>query len=335
MMRLPAFRYRAAKTAEEAAAILAGEGPGARVVAGGTDLFPNLKRRHQRATTVIGLRGARGLRGVRDGNGSGAVVGAMTTLSEIAGSAALGARWRGFVEAVRSISTPILRNMGTIGGNLCLDTRCTYYNQDEEWRESISYCLKEAGQVCWVAPGSPRCWAVSSSDAAPALCALGASVRLVSREGERVIPVADLFRDDGIDYLTKRPDEVLTDVRLPAPAGGVRSTYWKLRRRGSIDFPVLGVAAAVGLDARGTVASASIWLSGVGSAPMEARAAAEFLVGKPPTPEIVAEAARLARDPATPLDNTDFTLQWRKQMVERWVEGALRELAGLPAEERY
>jgi 4-hydroxybenzoyl-CoA reductase subunit beta len=259
----------------------------------------------------------------------------MTTLSEIAGSAALGARWRGFVEAVRSISTPILRNMGTIGGNLCLDTRCTYYNQDEEWRESISYCLKEAGQVYWVAPGSPRCWAVSSSDAAPALCALGASVRLVSREGERVIPVADLFRDDGIDYLTKRPDEVLTDVRLPAPAGGVRSTYWKLRRRGSIDFPVLGVAAAVGLDARGTVASASIWLSGVGSAPMEARAAAEFLVGKPPTPEIVAEAARLARDPATPLDNTDFTLQWRKQMVERWVEGALRELAGLPAEERY
>jgi 4-hydroxybenzoyl-CoA reductase subunit beta len=256
-------------------------------------------------------------------------IGAMTRLSEICRNDTLRRVHPALVRAVATISTPVLRNMGTIGGNLCLDTRCTYYNQNEEWRQSISYCMKEAGETCWVAPGSPRCWATSASDSGPLLCAMGAKVRLVSSLGERTIPVVDLFEDDGIQYLTRRHDEVLTRVILPA-AGTMRATYWKLRRRGSIDFPVLGVGAAVALDASGAVREAAIFLGAVASAPKGARDAAAALVGSPLTEESIAVAAALAREPATPLDNTDFTLAWRKQMVERYVAGALHELAGLP-----
>ena len=149
--------------------------------------------------------------------------------------------------AASLISNPQIRNMGTIGGNLLVDTRCNYYNMPFWWRKSISFCMKKDGDVCWVAPGGHRCWAISSSDLAPVAIALGAQVRLVSASGERVIPARDLYRDDGSAYLSKRPDELLVEMIVP-PIDGLRTTYWKLRRRGAIDFPILGVAAAVRLD---------------------------------------------------------------------------------------
>ena len=214
MLRLPRFRYRRATSVAEAAAILGGEGAAegrVRAVAGGTDLWPNMKRRHQKADTVVGLTGIPELRGIRvDGGGadSGDLrLGATTPLAEITESATIRSRWPALARAVSSISSPPLRNMGTIGGNVCVDTRCTYYNQTEEWRRAIDYCMKEEGTVCWVAPSSPRCWAHSASDSAPMLAALGARVRLASTAGEREIPIAALYRDDGIDYLAKRPDE--------------------------------------------------------------------------------------------------------------------------------
>ena len=171
--------------------------------------------------------------------------------------------------AVQSISSPPLRNMGTIGGNLCVDTRCTYYNQTEEWRRSIDYCMKAEGEICWVATSSPRCWAHTATDSAPMACALGAKVRLVSKDGERVIPIDDLYRDDGIQYLAKRPDEILTGLYLPADATAdrCRSAFWKLRRRGSIDFAVLSAAAAVWTAPDGTVEKARIYLGAVASRP--------------------------------------------------------------------
>ncbi len=328
MMRLPAFAWRSPRSLREAAEILAGDPAGTRLVAGGTDLWPNLKRRHQSASTVVGLRRIPGLRGIEIGAAGEARLGATTTLTDIVRHPGLRARHPGFVKAVASISSPVLRNMGTIGGNLCLDTRCTYYNQNEEWRQAIGYCLKEVGDTCWVAPSSPRCWAISASDSAPILAAIGARVRLVSTAGERVIPVTDLFQDDGIDYLAKRRDEILTDVLVPAPDGW-RATYWKLRRRGSIDFPVLGVGAAVRLDRAGCVAEARVFLGAVASRPLAVPGAGLALAGRPLTAETAAEAGERARDLATPMDNTDFTLQWRRQMVVAYVEGTLRELGGL------
>ncbi|HZN03659.1 MAG TPA: FAD binding domain-containing protein, partial [Candidatus Polarisedimenticolia bacterium] len=243
MMRLPEFRYLEPRSLKEAATILAGEGPTAMPLAGGTDLFPNMKRRHQMPKTLVALGGLERLRGVRGGP-RGLTLGPSTTLTELEEHEGLRRAWPGLHEAVKSISTPILRNMGTLGGNLCLDTRCNYYNQNYEWRRAINFCMKCDGDTCWVAPGSDTCLAISSSDTAPMLCAIGATLRLVLKTGERAIPARDLFARDGIRYLTKAPDEILTGVDLP-PAGGWRTAYRKLRRREAFDFPVLGVAVCL------------------------------------------------------------------------------------------
>jgi 4-hydroxybenzoyl-CoA reductase subunit beta len=240
-------------------------------------------------------------------------------------------RYPAFAAAVQSISSPPLRNMGTIGGNLCVDTRCTYYDQTEEWRRAVDYCMKEEGTICWVATSSPRCWAHSASDSAPMACALGAEVKLVSAQGERIIPVENLYKDDGIEYLAKRPDEILSALHLPASsaASSCRSAFWKLRRRGSIDFAVLSVAAAVWTDPGGVVERARVYLGAVASYPLPAQGAADFLTGKTLNEETIAEAAKLARKVATPMDNTDFQTQWRGVMVQRYAEAALREVAGM------
>ncbi len=331
MMRLPIFRLHQPASLSEALALMGtAEGP-TRLVGGGTDLWPNMKRRHQSAEDVVSLRNVAELRGIRGEAGGEIRIGAMTTLSAVAASPVIRSTLPALARAVESISTPAIRNMASLGGNLCLDTRCTYYNQNQEWRESIDFCMKEGGTVCWVAPQSPRCWAISSSDTAPMLCALDASIRLLSPDGERELPLAALYEDDGIDYMTKRSDEVLTEVVITAPRD-LESSYWKLRRRGSIDFAVLSVAAAVRRDPEGTVEDARVWLGAVASAPVRSDATAQELIGHALTADVIARAAKAARKVATPLDNTDFTLQWRSKMVTTYVEAALREIADLPQE---
>lgn len=331
MLRLPSFQFLQPASLAEVADILASE-ENVRVVAGGTDLWPNMKRRHQKAETVVSLMRLPELRGIH-ANGE-LRLGATTILSEIEQNPVVRERWPALATAVASISSPPLRNMGTIGGNVCVDTRCTYYNQTEDWRRSIDYCMKAEGKICWVATSSPRCLAHTASDSAPMLCALGAGVRLLSRDGERVIPIEGLYHDDGIRYLAKRPDEIVTDVFVPgtSDASHCRTAFWKLRRRGTIDFAVLSAAVALWTDPEGIVTNARIYLGAVGSYPVPATESAELLIGKPLTPEILAEAARLARKPAYPMDNTDFQAQWRGTMVVKYTEAALRDAAGLPVE---
>jgi 4-hydroxybenzoyl-CoA reductase subunit beta len=327
MMRLPRFQYFAPRTIADAAALLAEWGPQASLVSGGTDLWPNMKRRQQTPTRVIGLRGVGALHGVHGSPSEGFTIGAMTSLTTVERDQALAAAWPALGRAARLISTPPLRNMGTLGGNLCLDTRCNYWNQSFEWRKSIDFCLKRDGDVCWVAPGSARCWAVASSDTAPLLSAIGAEVTLASVEGERRIAVRDLFADDGIQYLNKRSNEILTAIHVPRQDGSWRASYRKLRRRESFDFPVLGVAAAVRLDG-GVVTEARIVITGAGSRPHEATAAAAALVGKRIDDHAaVVEAADRAARVAKPLDNTDFALGWRKEMARHHVTAALADLA--------
>ncbi len=337
MMRCSNFAYRAPSTIAEVVAILEAEGPRAMVLAGGTDLVPNMKRRQQTPAVLVSLRRVAALRALIV-DGKGASIGAGCTLAAIAGNPRL-SPWSALVRAAGSVATPHIRNSGTIGGNLCLDTRCNYYDQGPEWRRAIGFCMKRGdvpapgigwptkneGQVCWVAPGSPRCWAVSSTDSAPALIALGAEVELLSAGGARTLPVAELYRDDGIDYLAKRRDELLSAVRLP-DATGWRSTYWKLRRREAFDFPVLGVAAAVKLAADGTVEAARLALGAVASRPVAVDASR--LVGTRLADEAIGALAELAAQLAKPLDNTDFQLGWRKRMAKAYVTGALRELRG-------
>jgi 4-hydroxybenzoyl-CoA reductase subunit beta len=326
MMRLPRFRYVAPTSLPEAAAALRDLGPDAAVLAGGTDLFPNMKRRQQTPGTVVALRGIAALR-ERATDRGGLTLGALVPLSAIEHDREIAAAWPALARAASLVATPPLRNMGTIGGNLCLDTRCSYYDQSAEWRAAIGYCMKREGDVCWVAPGSKRCWAVSSSDTAPVMCALGAEITLVSAAGARRIPASELFADDGMQYLTRRPDEILAAVHVPAPAAGERSAYVKLRRRGSFDFPVLGVAVRARIGAGGTVEAARIFVGGAGSRPQEARAAADALVGRALDDAAIAKAAGLIAQVAKPMQNTDFTLSWRKSVAREYAARALRELA--------
>ena len=193
-------------------------GPDGAFVAGGTDLYPNMKRRQQEPKVVISLMGIRELAGweMRD---AGWVVGPCVTLSDLSILPSFRQSYPAVAHAAELVSTPLLRNMGTLGGNLCLDTRCNYYDQTYEWRKAIDFCMKKDGKICWVAPSSPRCWAVSSSDVAPVMMAIGAEFRLVGPKGERVVPAGRLYANDGINYLTKHPAEILAEVRLPAPNG--------------------------------------------------------------------------------------------------------------------
>jgi 4-hydroxybenzoyl-CoA reductase subunit beta len=323
MMRLPKFRYFAPRTVAEALAIRSDAGPDAAYVAGGTDLYPNMKRRQQTPKVVIGLSRVPGLSRIVDRDGRLAL-GAGLLLSDVENDARVRAHYPGLAHAVSEISTPLLRNMGTLGGNLLLDTRCNYYDQNYEWRQAIDFCMKKDGIICWVAPGSPKCLAVQSADSVPVLIAMGARVVLASRDGEREITVEDLYRNDGIDYVTKRPDELLTEVVLPAP-NGWRASYRKLRRRGAFDFPVLSVGAAVWREGE-TVTAARLVLGGVASAPLRLSAAEAVLIDRPLDDESIAAAASAAAGPSRPMDNTDFSVLWRKEMTGRFVVAALRDM---------
>jgi 4-hydroxybenzoyl-CoA reductase subunit beta len=325
MLRLPKFKYYTPRTVTEAARMMADSGPDAMFVAGGTDLYPNMKRRQQLPKTVISVMRLAELREIGGDRTSGLRLGAGLLLSEVCDNELVKNVWPVVAQAARLISTPLLRNMGTIGGNLLLDTRCNYYNQTYEWRRSIDFCMKKDGDTCWVAPGSHICWAVQSSDLAPVMVAINARLKFVSASGERIIEAKELYNHDGINYLNKSPDELLTAIHLPPP-GGVRATYHKLRRRGSFDFPVLGVAAAVEMSGDGTVEDGRIVIGGVAPAPLDVVEAAELLRGNPLNADQIQAAANACYLKPRPLDNTDFLMGWRKQMTRPYVTRALEEL---------
>jgi 4-hydroxybenzoyl-CoA reductase subunit beta len=331
MMRLPKFEYHTPQTIAEAVKIMGNAGPSGQFVAGGTDLYPNMKRRQQTPKTVISVMRLKELNQITGDGSSGIRIGASVILTDICNHPIINRDYPVVAQAARTISTPILRNMGTIGGNLLLDTRCNYYDQNYEWRKGIDFCLKKDGDVCWVAPGSSKCWAVQSSDLVPVMVAIGAKLRFASTLGERIVDAAGLYNDDGIDYLRKRPDELLVDIQLP-PTNGWRASYQKLRRRGAFDFPVLGVAACVHYENGGgdrVITDAKVVLGGIAPSPVDIEQAASTLVGKPLDETQIQAAAEAAYIKARPLDNTDFVYQWRKQMARQYTLRALREIAAM------
>ena len=330
MLRLPPFTYLAPRSLDEAVDMMAAQEPeDVMVVAGGTDLYPNMKRQQCEPKTLVGLRQLRELHTLTGNAWHGLTIGAGMTLTQVSEAREIVTGYPALATAAGLVSTPQLRNMGTLGGNLCVDTRCNYYNQTYWWREAIGFCMKKDGDTCWVAPGSSRCWAVSSSDTAPVLMALNARVRLIGPAGERTVPVHDLYCDDGINYLGKRRDEIVTHILIP-PAAGLLMRYVKIRRRGAFDFPILGVAVALRVDDAGLCTEARVVLGAVASAPLLASRAIAVLVGQRLTPEVIEAAAQAAFQPAKPLDNTDLTLSYRKKMVRVHVARTLCHLAGLP-----
>ena len=325
MMRLPKFTYLVPRTVGDAVRMMGDAGASGQFVAGGTDLYPNMKRRQQTPRTVISVARLKELGQIEGDGRSGLRIGAGVSLTDVCEHAVVNRDYPFVAAAARTISTPILRNMGTIGGNLLLDTRCNYYDQNYEWRRGINFCLKKDGEVCWVAPGSTKCWAVQSSDLVPLMVAVGARLRLVSTVGDRLVEARGFYNDDGIDYLRKRPDELLAEIQLP-PAAGWRAVYKKLRRRGAFDFPVLGVAARLDVEEGGAVQSARVVLGGIAPAPLEVEAAGAALAGSQLSDETMRAAAEACYLRARPLDNTDHLMNYRKQMARPFVLRALQEL---------
>lgn len=322
MLRLPPLKSVSPKSLTEAAQVLSDAGPHAAILAGGTDLIPKLKRRQVKIDTLVSLRRVAGLTGITL-EGRDLVIKAGTLLADFADDPRVG-RFQALAQAAGAAATPAIRNQATLGGNLLLDTRCSFYDQTEHWRDALGHCLKTAaGGTCRVAAGSKRCFATNSGDLAPALIAHGARVRLRGVAGRREILLEELYADDGRRHLRKKRGEILTEVLVET--GRTDSAYLKLRRREAFDFPALGVAVALTREGK-LVRGCRIVLGGMGPAPVIAREASSLLNGSQPTEDLIAAAAAAAVRCAKPVNNTDFSASYRRRMVGVFVSRALKSL---------
>ena len=326
MLRLPPFQYEPARSTQQAVDLLARYGADALPVSGGTDLYANMKQRLFTPKVVVGLRPIKELHFIRFDETAGLTLGALATLTDIAESEAVNAVYPALATAARQISTPQLRNMGTIGGNVCVDTRCNWYNQNFDWRKSIGFCMKKDGEICRVAPSSPKCVAVNSSDTAPVLQIFDATLHLAGPGGEREVPASKFYLNDGMLAWAKQPGEIVTKITVPPPKPGTRSSYRKLRMRNSFDFPILGVAAMAVLDDGGVCRFARMVINAVASMPIEVPGIEKILVGTKLGSDAIEAGADAAFAAGKPLDNTSATILYRKRMVRVFARRALEDL---------
>lgn len=327
MLRLPPFTYVPARTADEAVELLARHGADALPVSGGTDLYANMKQRLFTPKVLVGLRPITNLSFIRYNDVTGLTIGALATITSIAQSEVVRRHYAALAAAAASISTPQLRNMGTIGGNICVDTRCNYYNQNLDWRKALGYCMKKDGDICRVATSSPKCLAVNSSDTAPVLQAFGARIHLAGPAGEREIPIGDFFLNDGMYAWAKGPGDIVTRISVPPPGERTRSSYRKLRLRNSFDFPILGIAVMVRLDDAGVCVDARLVLNAVAPRPIDVPDAARSLIGTRLENAALEAAADAAFAAGKPLDNTSATIPYRKRMLRVFARRALEDVA--------
>ncbi len=294
-------------------------------VAGGTDLIPNMKHRLFEPGHLVALKGIEELRGVRIDDGH-LRIGAAETISHVASNPEVLNRFPALADAAGHIAGPQLRNSGTIGGNLCLDTRCTYYNQTAFWREALGYCLKKDGDVCHVIRVGKKCVAAHSADTPPVLMTLDAVATLVGPDGQRSVPVRDFFVADGIVNSRRAPDEIVTELRIPLASAERKQAYAKLRVRKSIDFPLLTVAIAADLDGDGTVRSIEGVVTALGSRPHVLTGWGDVAVGRRLDDQVVDELAERAHKQCHPLENMIVDHEWRRAMVPVYVRRALEKL---------
>ncbi|MET0400270.1 MAG: FAD binding domain-containing protein [Longimicrobiaceae bacterium] len=337
MLRLHEYRYARPARLAEALELLHGR-EDAMPVAGGTDLVPNMKHRLWTPRLLVGLKGVEEMAGIRleDAGGRAAAeddpearwlsLGASTTLTGVSRHPLVRRLFPSLAEAAGKVAGPQIRNQGTLGGNLCLDTRCTYYNQSLFWRQALGFCLKKDGDVCHVTRVGKKCVAAHSADTVPVLMTLGAAVELASAEGVRTVSVDDLFVADGKWNTVRRPGELVVRVRIPAPPPGLRTAYRKLRQRQSIDFPLLSVALAADVAEDRTVRTMSLVVSALGSRPRVV-AGLEKLVAGRPVGEVADAVAQQAFKQCHPLENITVDPEWRRAMVPVYVRRAVEEIA--------
>jgi 4-hydroxybenzoyl-CoA reductase subunit beta len=319
---LPTFQLFRPKTLDEAVALMAKHEGEVKIVAGGTDLLPSMKQKLFDPRYVLDLRGIAELRGICELPGNGVEIGALTALSAIEHSAVIRRDYRVLHEAVKTVASPVLRNMGTLGGNVCLDTRCLWYNQSLLWRKSCGFCLKKDGDLCHVAPGGKFCWATFSGDTPPALLCLGAEVEIAGPKGLRRTPLSEFYVNDGIARLHLAMNEIVTRIHLPESAAGWRGSYQKLRVRGSIDYPLAGVAVALRMKS-GRVEDARVAITALNPAPFLVKDADAQLIGMEPNEEIAERIGEMAARTAKPLTTSALTPEYRREMVRVFAKRAV------------
>jgi 4-hydroxybenzoyl-CoA reductase subunit beta len=329
MLTLPTFEWIAARSVDEALAFLAEHAAESLIVAGGTDAVPNLKHRLHEPRYVVHLGGLEELRHVRE-EPAATRLGPLLTLSALAGDPAIRRDFPSLAKAAGLVAGPQLRSMGTLGGNLCLDTRCTYYNQTLFWRSALGFCLKKGGTACHVVPQGKRCVAAHSSDVAPVLITLGAEVEIRSATATRTLPVDDFFVGDGVHNNVLQPGEMVTEIRVPAAARGLASGYQKLRPRGAIDFPMLSVAFAARMTG-GACESARLVVSAIAARPRVISGIEELVAGRPLDDGLAAALGEVAARQCRPLINVPYDQDYRRAMVPVFVRRAVREAAGATA----
>ncbi len=324
-MSLPEFQLLQPRNLSEAVEFLARHGAEMQILAGGTDLIPSLKQRLFTPRYVADIRRLPELAGIRRTDG-GIRIGALTPLAEIEADPLLLREYPVLCKAAASVASPVLRNMGTIGGNVCLDTRCLWYNQSLVWRKSCGFCIKKDGDLCHVAPGGTKCWATFSGDTPPALLCLEAELEIAGPKGTRRVALRNFYGNDGIAYLGLGKDEILAAVHLPASRAGYAGTYRKLRVRGSIDYPLAGVAVAVKKNGA-TVTDAAVAITAVNPAPTLVAAATAALRGRELSAELADAVGALASDAARPFTTAVLTPQYRKDMIRVLTKRALLSVA--------
>jgi 4-hydroxybenzoyl-CoA reductase subunit beta len=326
-LSLPQFKLLRPRRLQEALEFLDKRAGNIRVLAGGTDLIPSMRQKLFEPEHILDLRGIAEMRGIRPQADGGVEIGALTTLSTVEKSDFLWRHYPVLTEAASTVASPVLRNMGTVGGNICLDTRCLWYNQSLTWRKGCGFCIKKDGDLCHVAPGGTKCWAAFSGDTPPALLCLNAEIEIVSPLGARQIPLRHFYTGMGDNYRQLQPNELVTRVILSATSANYRGVYRKLRVRGSIDYPLAGVAVAM-KRSNGQVADARVALTAVNPAPMLVSGASELLAGQA-VDEALAEAiGELAARTAKPLTTSALTPEYRREMIRVFTKRAVLAAAG-------
>jgi 4-hydroxybenzoyl-CoA reductase subunit beta len=328
MLRLPPYEYHQPRALDEAVDLLVEHGDDAMPIAGGTDLIPNMKHKLFTPGHLVALRRLPELRGIERVNDD-VRIGAAESLATVAAHPDIAGPLPSLSRACGDISGPQLRRMGTIGGNVCLDTRCTYYNQTLFWREALGFCLKKDGDDCHVVKGGTRCVAAHSADGATALMSLGATLEIAASEGRRTVAIQDFFTSDGIWNRRMQRKEILVAIRIPVPPPDARFSFQKLRIREAIDFPLMNLAAAGRFDEDGRVTGLQMVLSGMGSYPRKIGKLEEAAVGNRLGEQVIDAIAHQAFRQSHPLANIPVDVDWRREMVPVLVRRALRDMSSM------
>lgn len=321
-MSLPQFKLLRPRTLADALGLLAQHAGNIRVLAGGTDLIPSMRQKLFEPEYVLDLRRIPELRGIKPRRDGGVEIGAITALSAIEKSGFLREHFPVLTQAAATVASPVIRNMGTIGGNICLDTRCLWYNQSLAWRKGCGFCIKKDGDLCHVAPGGTKCWAAFSGDTPPALLCLKAEIEIASPAGVRRIALQEFYTGDGQNYRKLQPDELVTRIFLPAETAGYRGIYRKLRVRGSIDYPLAGIAVVM-KRSNGHVADARVAITAVNPAPMLVNGASQLLNGNPLDEALAEAVGDLAARTAKPLTTSALTPEYRREMIRVFTKRAV------------